>query len=134
VSSIQTLAPWDRTADGTRKRRCVSAVFICCLLTAVALSAQTFTSLLSFNGINGNWPNSQLVQGLDGNLYGTTFEGGKFKSTCSPEGCGTVFKIPPNGVLTTVYACCSQTNCADGILPVGLVLGTDGNFYGTTES
>jgi len=112
----------------------VYVVFLLCLATAIASPAQTFTSLLSFNGINGNGPDSQLAQGFDGNLYGTTVEGGKFKSICSSQGCGTVFKITRNGALTTIYRFCSQTNCADGNFPVGLVLGKDGNFYGTTES
>jgi hypothetical protein len=46
-----------------------------------------------------------------------------------------VFEITPGGKLTTVYSFCSKTNCTDGGRPeAGLVQGTDGNFYGTTES
>src|SRR5579863_2391038 len=47
---------------------------------------------------------------------------------------GTVFRLSPAGMLTTVYNFCSQTNCTDGAGPSGLVLGTDGNFYGTTTN
>jgi len=66
-----------------------------------------------------------LVQATDGNFYGTTANG-------NPE--GTVFKISPSGTLTTLYAFCSQSGCADGAFPqAGLVQGTDGNFYGTTQ-
>jgi len=44
-----------------------------------------------------------------------------------------VFRITPNGTLTTLYSFCSEINCADGKLPeAGLVQGTDGNFYGST--
>ena len=45
-----------------------------------------------------------------------------------------VFKIGPGGKLTTLYTFCSQPNCSDGAYSVaGLILSTDGNFYGTTE-
>lgn len=72
----------------------------------------------------GSTPNG-LLQGVDGTLYGTT----KYSSSLS----GTVFKITLSGVLTTMYTFCTQTNCADGLLPIGgLVQASDGNFYGTT--
>jgi uncharacterized repeat protein (TIGR03803 family) len=97
-------------------------------MAAAALPAQTFTTLVTFDGLNGNTPyNVSLVQGLDGNFYGTTFFGGANNE-------GTVFKVTPSGTVTTVYSFCSQTNCTDGSYPyAGLVLGTDGNFYGTTR-
>ncbi|HEY6272468.1 MAG TPA: choice-of-anchor tandem repeat GloVer-containing protein [Terriglobales bacterium] len=72
---------------------------------------------------------SGLVQGSDGNFYGTTFLGG----TCY-DGCGTVFKITPSGLLTTL--CRFTPSGASGSSPdplVALVQGTDGNFYGTTD-
>lgn len=62
----------------------VAAVF--CVITAIASSAQTFTSLINFDTTTGG-PPSSLVQGFDGELYGTTFtygangEGGAFKTT-----------------------------------------------------
>jgi uncharacterized repeat protein (TIGR03803 family) len=63
-----------------------------------------------------------LIQGSDGNFYGTTAQD------------GTVFKITPEGALTTLYSFCSQAKCADGYLPyAGLIEGIDGNFYGTTS-
>jgi uncharacterized repeat protein (TIGR03803 family) len=86
----------------------------------------TITVLHSFDGTDGALPFSTLVQGQNGNLYGTTVEGG-------PQGeFGTVFKITPEGRLTTLHDFC-LTNCADGIFPyAGLVRGTDGKFYGAT--
>src|SRR5206468_2927551 len=61
-----------------------------------------------------------------GNFYGTTAFGG------SP-GWGTVFKLTPSGVLTTLHVFC-VTTCADGANPPsGLTLGSDGNFYGVTN-
>ena len=101
-------------------------IFLLWAATAVALPAQTFTTLYSFNGTDGVYIIAGLVQGTNGNLYGTTEEGGAIAR-------GTVFEITPSGTLTTLYTFCSQSNCTDGQYPVaGLVQGTDGNFYGTT--
>jgi uncharacterized repeat protein (TIGR03803 family) len=48
-------------------------------------------------------------------------------------GCGVIFKITTGGTLTTLYSFCALANCADGSEPrAGLILATDGNFYGTT--
>ncbi|MGA7927969.1 MAG: choice-of-anchor tandem repeat GloVer-containing protein [Candidatus Sulfotelmatobacter sp.] len=81
----------------------------------------------------GEVPNGLLVQGPDGNFYGTTQSGGINNPYCA-SGCGTVFKITPQGTLTSLYSFCSEPNCADGASPgAGLALGSDGNFYGTTE-
>ncbi|HEV2382744.1 MAG TPA: choice-of-anchor tandem repeat GloVer-containing protein [Terriglobia bacterium] len=90
----------------------------------------TFTTLVVFNGSNGYEP-EPLVQGTDGNLYGTTLQGGG--TTACSEGCGTIFKVTPTGNLTTLYRFCANQNCTDGDNPLaGLTLGTDGDFYGTT--
>jgi uncharacterized repeat protein (TIGR03803 family) len=93
----------------------------------------TLTTLLAFDLADGVEPEAGLVLGTDGNLYGTTANGGTGSACTFQVGCGTVFKITPTGTLTTLYSFCSQTDCADGVEPLaGLVLGTDGNFYGTT--
>ena len=91
----------------------------------------TLTTLHSFDGTDGEAPEGYLVQGSDGNFYGTTYAGGV---NCVPGGgCGTVFKITPSGTLATLYNFCSQGDCADGQEPIaGLVQASDGNFYGTT--
>jgi uncharacterized repeat protein (TIGR03803 family) len=106
------------------------------LSLALSLSAQTFTTLHSFGQTDGAYPTATLVQGTDGNLYGTT-QGGGANLSCiigGILGCGTVFKITPSGTLTTIYNFCSQSNCTDGASPFypALVQGPDGNFYGTT--
>jgi uncharacterized repeat protein (TIGR03803 family) len=102
-----------------------------CLAAAIASPAKTsFTTLVNFSGTNGSSPNPGLVQGTDGNFYGTTTNGG---ANCAAPGCGTVFKITSAGTLTTLYSFCAQTGCSDGSSPNGgLVQGIDGNFYGTT--
>lgn len=77
---------------------------------------------------DGQRPIGALVQASDGNLYGTTSEGGT-------EGEGTLFRITTSGKLTTLYSFCSQPNCTDGSYPYGgLVQATDGNLYGTTAN
>jgi uncharacterized repeat protein (TIGR03803 family) len=88
-------------------------------------------TLYSFTGTNdGGNPQAGLVQGADGNLYGTTYSGGAYTNQYG-ESQGTVFRISTNGTLTTLY---SFTGHSDGGNPnVGLVQGADGNFYGTTE-
>jgi uncharacterized repeat protein (TIGR03803 family) len=104
-------------------------VMLALCATAIVSPAQTFTSLLSFDWTDGQAPYLvSLVQGTDGNLYGTTMYGGAKKLNA-----GTVFRITPGGALTSLYSFCGQPGCADGADPyAGLVLGTDGNFYGTT--
>jgi len=103
------------------------------LVTPAAVPAQAkFTTLVNFDGTNGSMPAAGLVQGFNGNLYGTTRYGG---GTCYVYAtCGTVFEVTPAGTLTTLYKFCAQANCADGADPLaGLLQTVDGSFYGTTE-
>jgi uncharacterized repeat protein (TIGR03803 family) len=98
-------------------------------------SGGSLTTLYSFcaqpSCADGQAPVASLIQGADGNLYGTTNRGGT-SAECL-NGCGTVFKMTPQGKLTTLYSFCSQSNCTDGSEPyAALTQGTDGNFYGTT--
>ena len=94
-------------------------------------SAQTFKVLDSFDGADGYQPYTGLVQGVNGNLYGTSLFGGG-NSACG-FGCGTVFQITSTGNLTMLYSFCAQTGCTDGAIPhAALALATDGSFYGTT--
>jgi uncharacterized repeat protein (TIGR03803 family) len=100
----------------------------------------SFTQLYAFCPQQGSCDSdalpSALVLGADGNLYGTTRKGGNTTTpACAAGGCGTVFSLSPNGVFTTLYNFCAETNCADGSSPAGaLVQGSDGNFYGVTSS
>src|ERR1017187_7353331 len=91
-----------------------------------------YTNLYIFDGSanGGRYPTAGLIQGSDGNFYGTTGAGGT--STNCSEGCGTVFRISPNGSYTNLYSFTGSPN--DGSHPdATLVQGSDGNFYGTTE-
>jgi len=89
--------------------------------------AQMETNLYSFGSspLDGIDPSAGLVQGNDGNFYGTTQDGGTYSY-------GTVFRISPSGAYTNLYS--FGSSFTDGNGPVaGLVQGSDGNFYGTTQ-
>ncbi len=84
------------------------------------------TTLYSFVGYpnDGRDPFAKLVQGRDGNFYGTTFQNGS-------HGEGTVFRISPSGTYTSLYSFFGVAD--DGKGPgAEMVQGRDGNFYGTT--
>jgi len=100
-----------------------------CTVTVIAAHAQDFSTLLSFNYANGADPlNARLVQGVNGKLYGTTAFGGS--CPLYGLGCGTVFVVTSSGGLTTLH----DFSGPDGAFPYsGLLLATDGNFYGTTQ-
>jgi uncharacterized repeat protein (TIGR03803 family) len=101
----------------------VSAV----VLLAIGAQAQTVTiTSIRDLGIKPNDPIKPqwvglIAQGRDGNMYTTTPAGGK-------HGIGTAFKITPGGTLTVLHSFTSK----EGTPLSGLVLGTDGNFWGTT--
>jgi uncharacterized repeat protein (TIGR03803 family) len=88
--------------------------------------AGVVTPIYSFTGSQGRIFYSDLVEGADGNLYGMNL------SLCPNKNaqCGNIFQLTKAGVYSVFY---QFTDGADGSIPVGgLVLGTDGNFYGTT--
>jgi uncharacterized repeat protein (TIGR03803 family) len=79
-------------------------------------------------GTDGYLPDAGLMQGSDGNFYGTTYYGG----TNAVLDSGTVFRISPGGSYTILHSFGSVTG--EGRNPdAGLVQGSDGNFYGTTS-
>ena len=92
-------------------------------------SGGSVTSLYSFCSqpkcTDGRDPIGGLVQGRDGNFYGTTWWGGATNH-------GTVFAITSSGSLSKLYDFCSQSTCTDGHY-AGLVQASDGNFYGVTK-
>jgi len=81
-------------------------------------SAGVLTTLHAFLGPEGSGP-GVLIQGADGDLYGTTSLGGA-------NGFGTIFKYSLSGTLTKLY----DFSLSDGQEAVGLTQATDNNFYG----
>jgi len=87
------------------------------------------TTLATFTGLNGYGPRGGLMQGSDGNFYGTTNTGGSTYVSPSIQGYGTVFKITSGGTLTSLVSFTGP----NGAYPRSRLLqGTDGNFYGAT--
>jgi uncharacterized repeat protein (TIGR03803 family) len=99
------------------------AIFLLSAATAIIAPGQTFNTLLSFDRTDGSSPDLlSLVQGTDGNFYGTTYGGGA-------NNFGTAFRITPGGMLTTLHS----FDKIDGRGPSsGLVQTHNGDFYGTT--
>ena len=90
------------------------------------------TSIYNFcvrlNCSDGETPESAPVLGSDGNLYGTTTGIG----SSTEYGYGTVYKLTLDGEIKLLYTFCSLPECVDGAVPNGIMLASDGNFYGTT--
>ncbi len=75
---------------------------------------------------DGYHPRAGLALDANGNLYGTTYQGGA-------NGKGVVFEVTPSGAETVLYSFCAQPGCADGSFPrASVALDTKGNVYGTT--
>ena len=85
----------------------------------------TMTLLHSFNFTDGYGPRGGLTLGLDGNFYGTTYQGGAHSA-------GEVFQISPSGTLAVIYSFANGTDSAYPFTPP--VPASDGNLYGTTTS
>ena len=106
---------WGRRAGG---------VITLCAAAAMALPAQTLTTLHTFDAEDAD--PFGLVQALNGDLYGVTSGG-------TANNPGIVYKITPSGKLTKLYRFCSQKECLDGEHPYAqLVQAANGDFCGTT--
>jgi uncharacterized repeat protein (TIGR03803 family) len=82
------------------------------------------TVLHSFSGgVDGAGPHGRLMQGADGNFYGTTSGGGAF-------GQGTIFTMNATGDVTVLH---SFSNADAGSVVGGVIQGTDGNLYGSGQ-
>jgi uncharacterized repeat protein (TIGR03803 family) len=106
---------------GERYRRITACLVLLLFTVPGSAAAQTLTTLVNFDGSNGAYPDL-LVQGRDGDVFGTTFGEG-------PTYCGTVFGLSPAAAFSTMTMSC-RVGFLAGNGPQGLVQGTDGNFYG----
>ena len=93
----------------------------------------TETVLHAFEGTSdGAYPQATLIADGSGNFYGTTSEGGATGTGCPKDGCGTIFKLAPDGTETILHVFTGAP--ADGAKPLGvLIADKTGNLYGTTE-
>lgn len=107
------------------------------LVLAGTSRAQTLTVLTNLDGTNGFYPHGTMVVGSDGNLYGTSDQGGT-------NGDGSLFKVTVAGAVIPLYTCSSisadashggqATNAMGAYLYAGLTLGNDGSTYGVASS
>jgi uncharacterized repeat protein (TIGR03803 family) len=101
------------------------AVFALAMMPAAARPAVTTTVIHSFEEDEGEYPSTDLVLDAEGNLYGTTVEGGDF-------GGGTIFQLSRAGDTWTHTVLYNFTGQADGGQPYGgVTLDAQGNLYGT---
>lgn len=114
------------TAAGgpTLSSACYGSVFSCGTVYKMTTSGKV-TFLYDFVQSSGAGPVGPLVQGTDGNFYGTTAYGG------DANGDGVVFKVTSSGKYTNLHT----FNGADGKTPTaGLVQASEGNLYGVTSA
>jgi uncharacterized repeat protein (TIGR03803 family) len=82
-----------------------------------------FSTLYSLGEFAGDpsRPTAPLIQGADGNFYGSAGQSGANND-------GAIFQVTPSGIFTVLH----NFDNTDGYGPIGLMQATDGNFYGTT--
>jgi uncharacterized repeat protein (TIGR03803 family) len=119
VQDLRGMGMRRRAASGTL----ALVILLSLIVTTRPAQAQTFTVLYAFTGTpDGNNPLGGLVGDSAGNLYGTTWGGGRFEM-------GTVFELDATGKETVLHSFAG----ADGAGPFeGLMRDAAGNFYGTT--
>jgi uncharacterized repeat protein (TIGR03803 family) len=129
-NSVEVIAvrqePASRRVNSCVKKMIFAAAVVLC--AGAMAGAQTVSTLYNFVGGKNSGANPwyvTLVQGTNGQLYGTTYNGGS-------KGLGTFFEVTTSGTLTVLHSFVG--GATDGASPTGgLTLGTDGNFYGTTQ-
>jgi uncharacterized repeat protein (TIGR03803 family) len=96
-------------------------------LFRATLAGAVTTIHIFTNGLDGGTPQTGLMQASDGNIYGTTSQGGAASG-------GTIFRVTPTDAFTTMH----HFILSDGIDPEtsspGLMQGSDGKLYGVTTS
>jgi uncharacterized repeat protein (TIGR03803 family) len=116
----------------------INRVYVMAFLLVLGLAslaqAQTFTTLYSFSGgSDGGQPYAGLIEDADGNLYGTTTEGGDLN--CSADGCGVVYELNAAGTETVLHKFSGPASGGgDAARPYTPVIRDNaGNIYGTTN-
>jgi uncharacterized repeat protein (TIGR03803 family) len=120
-------APPIQASDGSLYGTTDSGISNAGVIYRYSPSSGVFATLFSFDPdkSQGAQVFAPLIEGADGNLYGTAESGGASQ-------CGTIFELSTSGVLLELY---SFPCGAGGNAPGGpLVQAADGNFYGVTQT
>lgn len=111
---------------------CAILLVAMAMASTIAASAQTrgYIVIHTFHGSDGSGPLAPLTFDNEGNLYGTTTNGGDLNCN-SPGGCGVVFRLRANGEFAVLH---SFSGGSDGQNPeAGVISGAGKTLYGTTQ-
>ena len=120
---VQPTTLKNQNAHWLIRSACIFLIFS--IATAIISEAQNYNVLARFENGNGGSPIS-IVQGTDGNFYGVGITGGN-------NAGGSFFTVTPAGGVARLHVFCAVKPCLDGFGPNGIILASDGNFYGTTR-
>jgi uncharacterized repeat protein (TIGR03803 family) len=123
-----------QTASALLARICgaMTLAFALTAMLAPRAQAQTYSVLYSFTNLgDGSYPYGGVIADSAGNLYGTTYQGGRVKDCGLFAGCGVVYKLDPSGKLTVLH---SFVGNSDGRQPYfgNLFRDSSGNLFSTT--
>ncbi|MBV9990911.1 MAG: hypothetical protein JOZ72_06415 [Alphaproteobacteria bacterium] len=104
------------------------AIAVAFLNMSATADALHYRSVYVFNDLTDGWNPVIVGKDKNGDLVGYTNLGGS--STVCGYGCGTVFKLTPDGTKTVLHT----FDSADGAAPSGMTIADDGTLYGTTEA
>jgi uncharacterized repeat protein (TIGR03803 family) len=106
-----------------------TSCYYCGVVFKLEVSSGKYSVLHRFRGPDGIGPIGRLVADAEGNLYGTTSQGGTPRTGCGGTGCGLVFKLDRFGSFAVLH----NFTGTDGANPLGgLIRDPNGNFYGVT--
>jgi uncharacterized repeat protein (TIGR03803 family) len=116
------------TMEGGNFNGSACSEFGCGMVFEVQPNGSKITLYAFRGGSDGAYPYAGLIKDASGNFYGTTSAGGI--CTANAAGCGTVYKIAPDGTESVLY---TFQGGNDGEMPEGsLTVDSAGNLYGTT--
>jgi len=128
-AQIRRAMQWPRISNVARTGIIASlAIFLCGMLEPSQAQIYEYSTIHSFHYTDGASPHSGLVQGANGQLYGTTPVGGANAGLADAD--GTVFEITTAGKLTTLHSFSGPDGDASWS---PLVKASNGYFYGTTS-
>jgi uncharacterized repeat protein (TIGR03803 family) len=103
------------------------------MLAPGAWAQSKYKTLYRFHGTDGAGPDGSLIFDAAGNLYGTTYSGGKSDTNCYTGSCGTTYELMPNADGTWTHKVIHYFTAEDTGPDGGVTFDTAGNLYGMTN-